>query len=104
MSDRIFNQRAVGAVLGSAVGDALGAPFEFGPAGQYSARFRESVVSDTGEMVGGGGFGWDRGEFTDDTQMATIQAESILANGGIDGADLLLNIEVLQFSDGRIFL
>ena len=43
MSDRNFNQRALGAVLGSAVGDALGAPFEFGPAGQYSARFPEPV-------------------------------------------------------------
>ena len=43
MSDRVFDQRALGAVLGSAVGDALGAPFEFGPAGQYSARFREPV-------------------------------------------------------------
>ena len=94
MSDRNFNQRALGAVLGSAVGDALGAPFEFGPAGQYSARFREPVVGDTGEMVGGGGFGWARGEFTDDTQMATIQAESILANGGIDGADLFERFRV----------
>ena len=94
MSDRDFQQRAYGSVLGSAVGDALGAPFEFGPAGQYSARFCEAVVSDTGEMVGGGGFGWARGEFTDDTQMATIQAESILANGGIDGADLFERFRV----------
>jgi ADP-ribosylglycohydrolase len=29
-----LRQRAVGAVLGSAVGDALGAPFEFRPAAQ----------------------------------------------------------------------
>lgn len=61
MTDHLFRQSALGAVLGSAAGDALGAPFEFGPAGQYSARFREPVVSDTGEMVGGGGFGWARG-------------------------------------------
>lgn len=88
MSEQTFHQRAVGAVLGSAVGDALGAPFEFEPAGQYSARFREPVVGDTGEMVGGGSFGWARGEFTDDTQMAIVQAESILANGDLDGADL----------------
>jgi len=94
MSDAMFHQRAVGAVLGSAVGDALGAPFEFGPPGQYSARFREPVVSDTGEMVGGGGFGWARGEFTDDTQMAIVQAESILANDGVDGADLFQRFRI----------
>lgn len=33
--------RALGCVLGSAVGDALGAPFEFGPEGAFSARFPE---------------------------------------------------------------
>lgn len=81
-------QRAIGAVLGSAVGDALGAPFEFGSPGRYSARFPEPVVGGVGEMVGGGGFGWAPGEFTDDTQMAIVQAESLLARGGIDGADL----------------
>ncbi|MDR3081316.1 MAG: ADP-ribosylglycohydrolase family protein, partial [Streptomyces sp.] len=31
--------RAVGTVVGAAVGDALGAPFEFGPAEAFSARF-----------------------------------------------------------------
>jgi ADP-ribosylglycohydrolase len=88
VSDRGFRHRALGAVVGSAVGDALGAPFEFGPAGQYSARFPEPVIGGVGEMVGGGGLGWAPGEFTDDTQMAIVQAESILANGRVDGADL----------------
>ncbi|MDL5205975.1 ADP-ribosylglycohydrolase family protein [Streptomyces sp. ALI-76-A] len=32
-------QRAAGAVVGSAVGDALGGPFEFGPQGAFSVRF-----------------------------------------------------------------
>ncbi len=30
---------ALGAIVGSAAGDALGAPFEFGPTGAYSAMF-----------------------------------------------------------------
>ncbi|MEV4176477.1 ADP-ribosylglycohydrolase family protein [Nonomuraea sp. NPDC049709] len=49
-------ERAAGAVVGSAVGDALGAPFEFGPAGAFSARFPGPGAG--GEMCGGGG--WTR--------------------------------------------
>ncbi len=88
MNNLAFRQRALGAILGSAVGDALGARFEFGPAGEYSKQFPDPIVGGIGEMIGGGGFHWEPGEFTDDTQMAIVQAESILACGGIDGADL----------------
>ncbi|CAB4365390.1 unannotated protein [freshwater metagenome] len=74
-------QRALGAVIGAAVGDALGAPFEFEPAGLYPRRFPKPVIGGTGEMIGGGDFHWEPGEFTDDTQMGIALAESILANG-----------------------
>ncbi|MEU6090682.1 ADP-ribosylglycohydrolase family protein [Streptomyces sp. NPDC047085] len=77
-------ERAVGALLGSAVGDALGAPFEFGPEGAFSARFPRPGHG--GEMCGGGG--WDPGEATDDTQMAVLTAESLLERGGLDLPDL----------------
>jgi ADP-ribosyl-[dinitrogen reductase] hydrolase len=75
-------QRAVGALVGQAVGDALGAFAEFGPAGQYSERFPSPVLTGTGEMIGGGAFDWAPGEFTDDTQMALALAESLVAFGG----------------------
>jgi ADP-ribosylglycohydrolase len=88
MRNQGLRQRAIGAVVGSAAGDALGAPFEFRPSGEYSRRFPQPVVGGIGEMVGGGGFGWQPGEFTDDTQMAVVQVESLLACGGVDGADL----------------
>ncbi|MFI6082203.1 ADP-ribosylglycohydrolase family protein [Streptomyces sp. NPDC051217] len=74
--------RALGAVVGSAVGDALGAPFEFGPAGAFSARFPDGV----GEMCGGGG--WEPGEATDDTQMAVLIGESLLERGGLELPDV----------------
>ena len=45
-------QRAVGALVGQAVGDALGAFAEFGPAGQYSERFPSPVLTGMGEMIG----------------------------------------------------
>ncbi|MBU3705038.1 MAG: hypothetical protein FGM42_11835, partial [Ilumatobacteraceae bacterium] len=62
--------------------DALGAFAEFGPAGQYSERFPSPVLTGTGEMIGGGVFGWAPGEFTDDTQMALALAEAIVAYAG----------------------
>jgi ADP-ribosylglycohydrolase len=78
----MYAQRVAGAVVGSAVGDALGAPFEFGPPLAFSARFGAS----SGEMCGGGG--WDPGEATDDTQTALLVAESLLDRHGVDSADM----------------
>ncbi len=75
-------QAALGALLGAAVGDALGAPFEFRPAGLYAKRFPKAVLGGIGEMVGGGAFNWEPAEFTDDTQMAMALAESILSCRG----------------------
>src|SRR6516162_8507104 len=58
--------RACGVLLGTAAGDALGAAYEFGP-----PRGPELEVA----MVGGGVFGWEPGEWTDDTSMALAIAE-----------------------------
>ncbi|MFC5854421.1 ADP-ribosylglycohydrolase family protein [Streptomyces chlorus] len=76
----VSSEHAMGAVVGSAVGDALGAPFEFGPEGVSSARFPEPGPG--GEMCGGDG--WEPGEATDDTQMAVLVAESLLEHDGLD--------------------
>lgn len=59
--------RAVGALLGSAAGDALGAGYEFGPPLPDG-----SVV----ETKGGGAFGWEPGEWTDceDLDAASLSA------------------------------
>jgi ADP-ribosylglycohydrolase len=89
-------RRATGAVVGSAVGDALGAPFEFGPAGAFSRRFPASAAGDLGadaaagdgvdEMRGGGG--WEPGEATDDTQMAVLVGLSLVECGGFEPVDM----------------
>lgn len=65
--------RAVGVLLGTAAGDSLGGPYEFGP-----PRGPELEVA----MVGGGSFGWEPGEWTDDTAMSIAIAE--LAATGAD--------------------
>jgi ADP-ribosyl-[dinitrogen reductase] hydrolase len=80
------HQRCIGALIGSVVGDALGAPFEFGPADQYTGRFPTSVRRLRTEMCGGSV--WRPGEWTDDTQMALHTAASLLQHDGLDEADL----------------
>jgi ADP-ribosyl-[dinitrogen reductase] hydrolase len=80
--------RAMAVVIGAAVGDALGAPFEFEPEGTYTRRFPLPVLGGPGEMIGGGSFGWAPGEFTDDTQMGLALAESIIAAGGYDADEV----------------
>ncbi|MGY1601661.1 ADP-ribosylglycohydrolase family protein [Geodermatophilus sp. SYSU D00815] len=82
------SHRVAGALVGSAVGDALGAPFEFGPPGQFSRRFPTPARGAATEMCGGGSFGWAPGSFTDDTQMALLVATSLVERGGLDEADL----------------
>ncbi|TFV74390.1 hypothetical protein E4P39_12935 [Blastococcus sp. CT_GayMR19] len=82
------SHRVAGALVGSAVGDALGAPFEFGPAGQFTARFPVPARGSWTEMCGGGSLGWEPGEFTDDTQLALLVAASLVERGGLDEADL----------------
>src|SRR3954465_4986740 len=80
------SHRVAGALGGSAVGDALGAPFEFGPPGRFSARFPSPARGARTEMCGGGP--WEPGEFTDDTQMALLGASSLVDCGGLEEADL----------------
>ena len=82
------SHRAAGALVGSAVGDALGAPFEFGRPGAFTARFPAPARGARTEMCGGGPLGREPGEVTDDTQMALLVATSLLERGGLAGADL----------------
>jgi ADP-ribosyl-[dinitrogen reductase] hydrolase len=78
------SHRCAGLIVGAAVGDALGAPFEFRDAGTYREEFSSPEHGGIGEMIGGGYFEWLPGEFTDDTQMALSLALSLLESGGFD--------------------
>ena len=70
-----------GCFVGAAVGDALGAPFEFKAARAYARSFPKPLLSGSGEMTGGGGYHWAPGEFTDDTQMGVLLANSLIESG-----------------------
>ena len=58
-----------GCLLGLATGDALGTPLEFK---------RPGSSEPIGDMVGGGPFRLQPGQWTDDTSMALCLAESLL--------------------------
>lgn len=75
-----FMDRAMGAFLGLAVGDALGTTLEFSR--------RDSHPLHT-ELTGGGPFCLAPGVWTDDTSMALALADSLAARGGLDEHDLM---------------
>lgn len=82
--------RARGALLGLACGDAVGTTVEFLPPGTFP------LVTD---MVGGGPFHLEPGQWTDDTSMALCLAESIVDTQTLDLADQLRRY-VLWSQDG----
>ncbi len=71
------NDRALGAFLGLAVGDALGATVEFMTAPEIAAKFRIHR-----EIVGGGWLHLKAGHVTDDTQMSLALGRAIVETAG----------------------
>ncbi len=72
-----LRERFRGALLGLAVGDALGTTLEFTDTGPHYLT----------DMVGGGPFGLKPGEWTDDTSMALCLATSLVERHGFDPRD-----------------
>ncbi|WP_152047595.1 ADP-ribosylglycohydrolase family protein [Aureimonas psammosilenae] len=72
--------RAKGALLGLAVGDALGTTLEF---------TQRDAQRHHGEMRGGGPFDLGAGDWTDDTAMALALGCSLVEHQGFDPQDLM---------------
>jgi ADP-ribosyl-[dinitrogen reductase] hydrolase len=68
-------ERYRGSLLGLAVGDAVGTTLEF---------HRPGTFAPINDMVGGGPFRLQPGEWTDDTSMALCLAESLIEKQGFD--------------------
>lgn len=79
------DDRAVGALLGAAAGDALGVPYEFG-----SRR-----LDGQAQMLGGGLGGLAPGQWSDDTEMAAV-----IARVAATGADLRTEDALEQIAQG----
>ncbi|MDH6348128.1 MULTISPECIES: ADP-ribosylglycohydrolase family protein [Brevibacillus] len=73
-----LRERYAGSLLGLAIGDALGATLEFRKPGTF-----EPLT----EMIGGGPFDLQPGQWTDDTSMALCLAESLSETGRFDPED-----------------
>jgi ADP-ribosylglycohydrolase len=71
--DRTPGERVHGAMFGLAVGDALGAPLE-------GARPSLAAAAVASGLMMVGSVSWAPGEWTDDTAMALVLAESIGAH------------------------
>lgn len=72
------NLRYQGCLLGLATGDALGTTVEFKPPGSFTPLT---------DIIGGGPFGLEPGEWTDDTSMALCLADSLIKSNGFDPKD-----------------
>jgi len=82
--ERKLQSRFRGALLGCAVGDALGFPYQ-----DYSRSFMRSLL---GPLTAGftrhpSGF-YPPGQYTDDTQMAQAVLEAILEAGAVEGQSI----------------
>ena len=73
-----LRDRCRGALLGLAIGDALGTTLEFRPPGSFQPLT---------DMMGGGHFCLRKGYWTDDTSMALCLGHSLVARGGFDAHD-----------------
>eukprot|EP00931_Biecheleriopsis_adriatica_P056523 TRINITY_DN33491_c0_g1_i1.p1 TRINITY_DN33491_c0_g1~~TRINITY_DN33491_c0_g1_i1.p1 ORF type:complete len:617 (+),score=130.99 TRINITY_DN33491_c0_g1_i1:155-2005(+) len=79
-------KRAIGAMVGMAVGDAIGSPLEFVAVScKGSSFFNPRSFTYKGEF---NKFKMKPGQFTDDTSMGLCMADSLLVCGGYDGADI----------------
>jgi len=85
-----IEERYLGCLLGLACGDAVGTTVEFKSRGSF-----ESLT----DMVGGGPFGLEPGQWTDDTSMALCLAESLIQCQGFDPGDRMRRY-VLWWRDG----
>ena len=78
-----FVDRALGAFLGFAIGDALGATVEFMTAREIAARYGVHK-----RMIGGGWLKLSPGQVTDDTQMSLSLGRSLVRNQGFNLKDI----------------
>ncbi|MBX7221469.1 MAG: ADP-ribosylglycohydrolase family protein [Blastocatellia bacterium] len=93
--EKRFESKVVGCLVGGAVGDALGAPFE----GLWA-----ETIPEKDELLAGYALyeGFPTGQYTDDTQLTLATVESILRCRSLNPADIARSIFSLWRTEGVI--
>src|SRR5436305_8149086 len=83
-----LQMRFLGCLVGCAVGDALGAPFE----GYWDHQLpnRKALLRNFFEVEG-----YPRGQYTDDTQLTLATIESVVRRGALEPSDVARSIALL---------
>lgn len=77
-----LGDRVTGCLVGLAIGDALGAPLKFCPRQEVRKKYPHGLRDMIASPL------WNKGAYTDDTQMTLLIAESLLENKGFVGSDI----------------
>mgnify|MGYP003832546469 CR=1 FL=1 len=64
-----------GSIIGLTIGDVLGAPIEFKSPGTFEP---------VDDIIGGGAFDLEPGQWTDDTSLALCLSQSLIEKQGFD--------------------
>ena len=93
LNDRTFT-RKMGCLIGQAVGDALGARYEF----KMASQVKKLVAADDGDviMAGDGPFDLLLGQITDDTELALTLASSLVNRKKFDINNIAVSSVVLE--------
>lgn len=86
MDPQVLRSRFVGAVLGFAVGDALGMPAQFLSREEIRTYYGKPLSSFTKAHAGHASEFLPQGSYTDDTQMMMVTAESLIECGKMEPA------------------
>lgn len=83
MDQDLYKDKARGMLIGLAVGDALGAPVEFGYSSSDIRELGGKISHYQDSVIG------PAGTWTDDTSMALCLADSLIDNRGYDSYDIM---------------
>lgn len=78
----MYKHQVVGMIVGCAIGDALGAPYEFMHPDDIPTNLYDTPL----EMIAGGAHDVSVGEWTDDTALMLATADAYINRGGLDTA------------------
>lgn len=93
MNQSVLKSKFVGALIGTAVGDAIGMPYEGLTPQEINARCTLPLEMHDGRLP--------KGSYTDDTELAIGIAESIIANKGLVDKNHILQRFIENFDRKR---